>query len=304
MEVRFAVVPPDELITHVTAICGERGKRWLDDLPRMVARLETEWSLSVAEPFPGGEFNFVAPAVRNDGSDVVVKISPPYERVEIFQEAQWLRARDGIGCMRLLAVDNDRAAILLERARPGEALFEKFAGDPAGSVVVAIDVLRSVLRPPPKRTIDVGSVDAWFENFRTSRRGDFPTSYADRAFEIYDRLSGSTDHTFYLHGDFHHGNILTAEDGFAVIDPKGVVGHIGYEISVFLNNLHWWQNGSDRVDDLLTFAIRAFSAAFGLSTQEVREWAFAGMVIGAWWKLDDSPELYDNDVALADVWAV
>lgn len=305
MGARQKVLPPEELVTNVTAICGDRGKRWLGDLARTVANLEDRWRLSVEEPFPAGEFNFVAPAVHHDGTEVVVKISPPYERIEIFQEAQYLRARDGIGAVELLDVDRDLAAILLARARPGEPLFEKFADDPAGSIGAAIDVLSKVLKPTPKQLIDVGSLDVWFDNFRKFNETDFPRSYAEQAFEIYERLSKNRENIFYLHGDFHHGNIVTAERGpFVVIDPKGIVGHIGYEMSVFLNNLHWWQKGNGRLDELLDTAVREFSSGFSLAEREVREWAFAGMVIGAWWKLDDSPELYDNDVALADVWGV
>ena len=70
---------PQELITHVTAICGERGEKWFDRLPKTIRELETEWSVKVGEPFSGIEFNFVAEAAMN-GRPVVVKIAPPFGR--------------------------------------------------------------------------------------------------------------------------------------------------------------------------------------------------------------------------------
>ena len=88
-----------------------------------IRELEDQWSVSVHDPFPGIEYNFVAPATMNDGRDVVVKIAPPFERTEIHGEAKYLRTRNGNCAIELLAEDRDQHAILLERALPGEALF-------------------------------------------------------------------------------------------------------------------------------------------------------------------------------------
>jgi streptomycin 6-kinase len=82
------------------------------------------------------------------------------------------------------------------------------------------------------------------------------------------------------------------------IDPKGIVGHVGYDIAVFLINLERWQRQNPDIDGLLSNAIYAFAAAFTLSETEVREWVFAHMVIGAWWNFEDMPELYVPEVAM------
>lgn len=46
-------VPPG----FADAVCrwnGVAGRRWLDDLPALVARATERWSLTVGEPYPGG----------------------------------------------------------------------------------------------------------------------------------------------------------------------------------------------------------------------------------------------------------
>ena len=48
----------------------------------------------------------------------------------------------------------------------------------------------------------------------------------------------------------------------------------------------------------------AHAAAFDIDPHELREWAFAQMVLGAWWHFIDMPSLYDNEVAKADIWNV
>lgn len=296
---------PKELVTHVTAICGHRGSAWFASLPETIRELEEKWDLTVKTPFPGIEFNYVAAAARQNGEKVVVKISPPYERLEIFQEAQYLRTRNGDGAIKLLDADRELRAILLERAIPGKALFEKFAADPAGCVEPAIEVMRNILRPPPPDLTDVELLDNWFARFQRYKDTEFPNELAVRATDIYRRLSDQPDKTFYLHGDFHPGNIVTSDRSeFLAIDPKGIVGHIGYDIAVFLNNLHWWQRKNRDVEGFLQNAIGRFSENFDLEEMELREWAFAYMVIGAWWNFEDMPEHYQESVAISNVWGV
>ena len=295
---------PKERVTHVTAICGKRGEEWLDSLPSTIGELEKRWSLKVREPFEAGEFNFVAPASR--GSELtVLKISPPYKTIEIFGEAEYLRIRNGNGAVKLLDEDRSRKAILIEHALPGKNLTEIFAHDKAASVETAILVLRNVILPPPTDARRITTLDSWFDGLWKYQSTRFPADYAEKALAIYKKLSADRNRTFYLHGDFHPGNVVSATRApFLAIDPKGILGHIGYEIAVFLNNLHWWQETEPDVRDLLATAVTQFSEAFDVDPTELRQWAYAQMVLGAWWSFEDMPEYYDESVAKADIWDV
>jgi len=134
---------------------------------------------------------------------------------------------------------------------------------------------------------------------------DFPSGYAKRALEIYSDLTGPNARRYYLHGDFHPANVVSAtRETFLAIDPKGIVGPIGYEIAVFLNNFHWWQEHRPDVQGRLDEAVSKFSEAFNIDAYELRCWAFAQMVLGAWWTYDEMPGIYNNEVVKADVWEV
>lgn len=178
-----------DLVAHITAICGARGEAWFDELPEQICKLESQWNITLQDSFPGIEYNFVAPATMSDGSEVVVKIAPPFERTEIYGEAKYLRTLDGNGAVRLLAENREMRAIVIERAMPGESLFERFAECPMECVGPAIDVLKTILRPPPADMTDVDTLDNWFDNFRRYTETDFPHDRAAKAFEIYERLS-------------------------------------------------------------------------------------------------------------------
>lgn len=304
MKARYSHPFPEELILHVTAILGDKGRAWLDTLPQHIDELTELWRLNVAEPFRAGEYNFVAPATRANGELAVLKIAPPFEDNEYIGEAEFLRHRAGRGIVRLLERDHGRRAILIERAIPGKNLAELFAGKEALAIKPAIEVLRSVLGDVPvdyKPT----TLDKWFAGMMRAAATCFPSGYVAKAFEIYERLSPQPGRTYYLHGDYHPSNVVSAErSAYLAIDPKGIVGHVGYDIAVFLNNFHWWQETELDVDRRLDFAVREFSAAFEIDEHELREWAYAQMVLGAWWNFADMPELYDGSVVKADIWNV
>lgn len=296
---------PLELVTHVVAGCGRKGEDWLKSVPDIIAALEDRWSLKVLTPFPDTEFNFVAPAVLENSEPAVVKIAPPWETVEIFGEAAWLKCRNGNAAIRLLAEDRDTHSILVERAFPGKNLSECFKGREPESVAPAIEVLRATVRPATNAPDDVILLDGWFDGMRRFGSKKFPATYAEKAFDIYERLSKQSGNTFYLHGDYHPANVVSAERvPFLAIDPKGIVGHIGYEIAVFLNNFHWWQEEKRDIRQILDVAVRQFADAFEIDAIELRQWAYAQMVLGAWWTFDEMHDLYDNQVVKADIWDV
>lgn len=301
----FRETLPAEFVRNTIALCGDRGDQWLKKLPELIRDLEDQWSLTVYEHFPNIGYNFVAAATRADGSPAVIKIGLPLENIEIFSEAKYLRTLKGSGAVVLLEEDRQVQAILLERALPGETLTRVFEDREGEAIRPAIEVLQLALRPVPTDLSDSISLDAWFSGLRRFSEKSFPAKYGEKALQIYDRLSTQPGKTYYLHGDFHPDNIVSAKRAsFLLIDPKGIIGHVGYEIAVFLNNFHWWQDESADIEQRLESAVNGFAAAFSLDPTELREWAFAQMVLSAWWTFDEMPKLYDNEVAKADIWGV
>ena len=295
-----------DLVTHVTAMCGKSGEQWFEDLPNMIARLESQWSIEAGDPFPGIEFNFVAQAVTKDGDPVVLKIAPPFTTTEIHGEAKFLRTCDGNGSVRLLKEDREAKAILIERAMPGQSLVDLYAHDPVGSISPALEVLNTIRMDPPDDMTDVPTLDGWFSNFRNGYPGTgFPESEALRAIEIYQELTAERTDLRYIHGDFHPGNIVNSDRSpFLAIDPKGIVGHVGYEAAVFLINIYRWKWEGQGGAALLDESVARFADGLGLSPTAIRQWGFVHTVMGAWWGYEDMPELYDGEVAMPDIWNV
>jgi streptomycin 6-kinase len=299
----FIQTLPRDLLVNVRSMCGLSGEEWLGGLPELIKEMERLWEITVGTVYPAAGINYVAPATGRNDEAYVLKIGPPYETTEFASETAFLRSRNGSGCIRLINEEPRYRAILLERAVPGETMDVIYDEREPQCVAPAIEVLRDLVKSvtdPPKEAIDLNT---WFENLHRTEGTAFPLEYVARALEIYERLGGSR--VTYLHGDFHPRNIVSAtRESFLVIDPKGIVGALGYEIAVFLNNFHWWQDERPDIEKRLRVAVRQFADAFDFSELELREWAFAQMVLGAWWTFDEVPEEYDNEVAKADVWGL
>ena len=145
------------------------GAEWLDRLPRLVAECAELWSLHVGEPYEGGEVAWVAPAELPDGAPAVLKVNFPERESE--REGDALAYWAGEGAVRLLAEDEGRRALLLERCEPGTQLWAEPDGEK--TLRVAAGVLRTLWRPPPpghrfRLLADLAA--AWAEEIGTAAR--------------------------------------------------------------------------------------------------------------------------------------
>jgi streptomycin 6-kinase len=91
------------------------GRAWLERLPTLAAACIEQWSLVPEEPIGTGH-SLVIPA-----GDAILKLNPLAEP-EAEHEPDALEQWKGRGAARLLARDDERWALLIERCRPGRQL--------------------------------------------------------------------------------------------------------------------------------------------------------------------------------------
>jgi streptomycin 6-kinase len=121
------------------------GAAWLESLPRLAEECAEQWSLRLGEPFGRGNVSLTTPVRLSDGNQAVLKLNFPEE--ESAQEADALLHWRGEGAVRLLEVDRERNALLVEYADPGTSLWE--VGDDEEATLIAAAVLRRLWRRPP-----------------------------------------------------------------------------------------------------------------------------------------------------------
>lgn len=239
---RVPLYPPDRLVRTVTAWEGEAGREWLVTLPDLVREYLDRWEL-VAERVhqPGGQISMVVLVRRSDGTPAVLKLSmiTTETRHEHAALAHW----GGRGAVRLLRSDPERGVLLLERLQANVSL--RSLPEPTAMLEAAEVALRLWVPPAEGHPfVSVADYTAYLVKVLRERR-ERPWAadarpLVDDALRRREALVEDEPEQVLLHGDFHHGNVLsgrgTAGGGEArmswlAIDPKPLVGERAYDLA-------------------------------------------------------------------------
>ena len=292
---------PERLARATQEMRGQQGVGWLRRLPALIEETERRWSLTVGAPFPGIWANWVAPATVDDGTPAVLKLSSPGDN-EFLTEAKALRLFDGRGMCRLLRLERESGAMLLERCEPGVPLTS--VQDDTEATSIAIGVLRRMWRPAPEEH-GFPLVSDWARGFEHLRRrydggtGPMPGELVGRAEELFAGLSRSDADPCLLHGDFHHGNVLSSgRGGWLAIDPKGLVGEPAYEAATLLREPPELAH-DPHATGILERRLDQLSGELDVDRRRLRGWALAQSVLAACWSLEDGHGIWTEALVFA-----
>lgn len=263
---------------------------WLQGLPQRIQHFAARWSLTLEPPFPGIAWNYVAPALRADGTAAVFKLSRHVD--ETRNEIAALRLWDGDGAARLLGADAEAGAQLIERLEPGTMLAEVTEHDDDAATRIAAGLLRRLWTrpvPPDHGLRPLASWCAAYDRNRTALSagaGGFPAALFQRADALRHELLTTTTNPVVLHGDMHHFNVLRAHrEPWLAIDPKGLLGDPCFDLCQFLRNpLPMPVANSRRRLDI-------FCDELGLDRQRARAWCLVHAVLDASWDFEDGAPL-------------
>lgn len=291
---------PEALARNITGFKGEQGRTWLSRLEQLTAEFAARWGLTLGEPFPEASYNYLVRAARADGSGAVLKLGFPGG--PIASECDALRVFDGRGCVRLLEADRDAGAMLLELVEPGRTL--DVVQDDDQATLLAAEVMRRVRRPVPAGS-SFTTVADWSQGLGQLRTrfkggtGPFPQRLVERAEDLYAELLASVAETYLLHGDLHHGNLLSAQrEAWLAIDPQGVIGDPAYDVPPFVRN-----SLSGNADPARRVARRVcvLADALDLDRARVLRWTQAEAVLSTWWDYEDNNPDWSRALALAEM---
>jgi streptomycin 6-kinase len=293
-------VDPSGCASKIVDIHGAAGVAWLDRLPSIIADCEQRWSLTVLPPFADLSYNYVAPAIRDDGTHVVVKAGVPHP--ELFREIAALRHFDGQGIVRLLDADPEDGVLLLERLEPGTPLSD--LNDDKEATTIAARLMRSLCKPAPAEH-RFATLAGWAAGLAKLRAcfdggcGPFPAALVDKAERLFEQLIGSTAEQMLIHGDFHHGNILRSErEPWLALDPKGVVGELLWDAVYFSRSLLSEAGDPKRV---LVRRLDQLTQELGFDRSRLVAWGLAQSILTGWWSFEDHGRGYEPDIACAEI---
>jgi streptomycin 6-kinase len=230
----------------------------------------TKWSLDLGNPYVQGAGGFTAPAYLADGTPVVLKIVFPHRESE--HEADALALWGGEGAVLLLARDDERSAIVIERCDPGTPL-SRLDADPALDVLIGL--LPRLWRPAGEPFHTLVDEAAWWASYLPSQwnRADppFERSLLEAAMDALRTLPLTQGEGVLLHQDLHADNVLVAErEPWLVIDPKPLLGEREFAVAPIVRS---FELGHGKREVLRRFD--RLTAELGLDRERSRGWAVA-----------------------------
>ena len=205
----------------------------------------------------------------------MLKIQWPHRESE--HEAAALGLWDGDGAVRLLAHDDERHALLLERCRPGTSLGELDAEVALGVLIGLLPRLWKPAGPPFRSLADEAAWWAGYIRADWDKAGrPFEEELVDAAVTALEELAPTQGEQVLIHQDLHADNVLAAQrEPWLVIDPKPLVGEREFGLASIVRSVelgHSRRAVVERLDRL--------SSELGLDRERARGWALGQTI--AW----------------------
>ncbi len=251
---------------------------WLERLDAWIDQLATAWGLTIGRSIPGGTEAHVVEAVTAEGRAAVLKLLVPRDGSNAAEEAAVLAACAGDGCVELLAFDEQRSALLLERL--GASMFD--LGLPVQERWrVLVGVAAEVWRPAPDglELPDGRTKAEWLAAYIPDEweRLGRPCSAAAIDHAVRAARSRAAAHdpsrAVLCHGDVHQWNTLRAGNGWKLVDPDGLIAEPECDLGIIVR---------EDPDELLAAGpwtvVRAMADVTGTDATAIWEWATAERV--------------------------
>ncbi|MGX6601444.1 aminoglycoside phosphotransferase family protein [Micromonosporaceae bacterium Da 78-11] len=287
-----AVTVPDRLALSIRAL-GAAGESWLTGLPGLLAGLAADWSVTVGSSMSDGRGAYVAAAVTQDGTPVVLKVllpPGPDEPTGFQRQLSALRPAGGDPYVGLLRHDAPRQALLLERLGPPMTSLDRPAA--ARMEAMARTAARGWRSVPQAAPLPDGAEAArWHANFATSTWQELDRPCPEAVVDLAVRCAAAREAAFdpgravLVHGDVHESNILRApEGGFRLIDPGGLRSEPAHDLGVIqTRGVQGWidelaAGDPQQVRELMIRSCRRAGRLTGIDATAIWQWAFAELV--------------------------
>lgn len=304
----MADLPPLEIAPGVTLPAAIRRRlasyqqqatveRWLAGVPATLDDWRRRWDIDLELGEPVDAMNLVLFGHSRRAGNVVLKLSVP--SFETWAELAATRLASGHGFVRLIDADPDACLIMTQRIQPGGALRDSGLPDDEMTRICARKLLE-FWRDPELET-DLIPLHRWARDLLDhdpARHPHAPNVMLVEARQIARDLLGSPTSRTLLHGDLHHQNILQGDGGaWVTIDPKGLVGERGYDITAWMMNPWGTPSRADYLD-IANRRLDLFADLLGESRERLARWAVVHAALSLCWGLNqESPGDPETDAA-------
>jgi streptomycin 6-kinase len=248
---------------------------WLAALPQLVDECSEAWGLELEAPIDT-PYSLVVPA-----GDAVLKLNAP-SHFEAATEGDALERWGGRGAVRLVARDDERRALLIERCEPGTTLWGSVDRGDADELDVMSELLprlrQRVDDPHPFRLL-ADEAERWTDELPTRYAltgAPFERSLLDFALDVYADVDRAASDL--VNPDLHGLNVLrAAREPWLVIDPKPLVGEPELSGVGLVRNAAAGRQPGPSVEGWLDAL-----SDLGFDRERARRWAVAHTLAWSW----------------------
>jgi streptomycin 6-kinase len=268
----------------------DEGAAWLLKLPELIKYFSNKWQLQDLKPFENLTYSYVVSAYSAlYKMPVVLKMMASHN--ELLDEQKALEYYGGRGYAKLLAFDIDRGAILIEAIVPGTPLSALFPINDDKATDIVIEAMKRLHQAPisAKDAANFPSISNWLsllEHFEDSR---IPGDSLKKAQTLAKSLLSTQDNLYLLHGDLHHHNILLNKDqDWILIDPKGIVGELAFEVGAFLRNPFTNLLEKSNAHEIINNRLHLCANGLQIDFERLLDWGYVQSVLTALWAVQDN----------------
>lgn len=261
--------------TNIINIYGDQGKEWLRTLPELVQDIAKKYNLSHLSPVSNLSYNYVLAGAQKK-LPIILKLGLDIDGLK--REAAALSAFSEFGAVNVIAAEH--GLILIERAIPGESLKSYFPEKENEAIQIVCTIMQRLHQAPIPQNNNFPHIKDWLATL--DKDWDIPKHYLHKAQQLRTALLQIPTPEVLLHGDLHHDNVLRSDDGWLIIDAKGVIGDAAYEIWAFLNN------PKEISKAMVVNRLNLFAHLLNLDAKNITAWCFVQSVLSWTWDLEDN----------------
>jgi len=261
---------------------------WRSGAPELAEQVAEDWGLRLGDEYVPGVCGHVVRAVLPDGTAAVLKVQWPHR--ESLQEADALERWDGDGAVRLLAHDDGRSALLLERCEPGTFLSSVAAEE-------ALDVLIGLLPRLWKSADGFATIEDEVPYLLEDVERARDPGLRDAARSYLRDLLPTQGERVLVNVDLHGENVLAAErEPWLVIDPKPIAAERELAAASIVRS-----NELGHGKDDVLYRLDRLCADLGLDRERALGWTVVHTLAWSGSAGDDDPHLQVVRWLLEDV---
>jgi streptomycin 6-kinase len=264
-------------VSNIHDIYGQAGNTWLDKLPVLIQQLAEQWN-----------FQFLKPVADT----AILKIAFEHERLAT--EVSWLNAMQH-GVPSLYNYDKNLNAVLMEHLIPGVSLKSLVI---SGKDDLATAIICETIRHLQSQESSASTFTHLSELMKSLAilENRYDATLLSQAKSWFHDLTVDRTQDVILHGDLHHGNILSSDSHWKSIDPHGYTGDPVAEVGAMIRNPFDCFPTEKSLSKTIERRLSIMADELPFDRQKIKQWAFCITVLSAAWTLENHKDAKETDL--------